>query len=105
MRPWRWRPPRGARLEHPMRTCTVPKGARAAGMLIASLALGGCSAALFDPRGPVGQAEKTILLDSLAIMLAIVVPTIVGALAVAWWFRATNTKARYLPDWEFSGRI
>jgi cytochrome o ubiquinol oxidase subunit 2 len=74
-------------------------------MLIACLALGGCSAALFDPRGPVGQAEKTILLDSLAIMLAIVVPTIVGALAVAWWFRATNTKARYLPDWEFSGRI
>ena len=71
----------------------------------AVFALSGCSAALLDPRGPVGQAEKTILLDSLAIMLAIVVPTIVAALAVAWWYRATNTKARYLPDWEFSGRI
>jgi cytochrome o ubiquinol oxidase subunit 2 len=74
-------------------------------MSIAMLALGGCSAALLDPRGPVGQAEKTILLDSLAIMLAIVVPTIVATLGVAWWFRASHTKARYLPDWEFSGQI
>jgi cytochrome o ubiquinol oxidase subunit 2 len=88
-----------------MSAWTVPSGARAVGMLVATFALGGCSVALFDPHGPVGQAEKTILLDSLAIMLAIVVPTIVGALAVAWWYRAGNTKARYLPHWEFSGRI
>ena len=88
-----------------MRTRHVPSGARAAGLSIAALALGGCSAALLDPRGPVGQAERTILLDSLAIMLAIVVPTIIGTLVVAWWYRAGNTKARYLPDWEFSGRI
>ncbi|MBS0445416.1 MAG: ubiquinol oxidase subunit II [Proteobacteria bacterium] len=67
--------------------------------------LGGCGTALLDPRGPVGQAERTILLDSLAIMLAIVVPTIIATLGVAWWYRAAHTKARYLPDWEFSGRI
>ena len=29
-----------------------------------------------DPQGAVGIAEKTILIDSLAIMLAIVIPTI-----------------------------
>jgi cytochrome o ubiquinol oxidase subunit II len=74
-------------------------------LTIACLALGGCSAALLNPRGPVGQEEKTILLGSLAIMLAIVVPTIIATLAVAWWFRASHTKARYLPQWEFSGRI
>jgi cytochrome o ubiquinol oxidase subunit 2 len=60
---------------------------------------------LLDPRGPVGIAQRTILLDSLAIMLAIVVPTIVATLAFAWWFRAGNRKARHLPDWAFSGRI
>jgi cytochrome o ubiquinol oxidase subunit 2 len=38
-------------------------------------------------------------------MLAIVVPTIVTTLGVAWWFRASNAKARYLPDWAYSGRI
>src|SRR4030095_5638033 len=52
-----------------------------------------------------GIAEKTILIDSLAIMLAIVVPTIAATFAFAWWFRASNARATYLPDWEYSGRI
>lgn len=60
---------------------------------------------IFDPQGPIGAAEKTILIDSVAIMLAIVVPTIVATFGFAWWFRASNTRARYLPDWEYSGRI
>ena len=46
-----------------------------------------------------------IMIDSLVIMLAIVIPTILLAVAVAWWFRASNTKARYLPDFVYSGRI
>jgi cytochrome o ubiquinol oxidase subunit 2 len=71
----------------------------------AALALGGCYPAVLNPQGPVGAGEKLILLDSLAIMLAIVVPVIVATLGFAWWFRASNTKARYLPDWAFSGRI
>ena len=33
---------------------------------------------ILDPQGPIGAAEKTILIDSLGIMLAIVVPTIVA---------------------------
>jgi cytochrome o ubiquinol oxidase subunit II len=72
---------------------------------LALLLLVGCQSALLDPRGPVGRAEKTILLNSLAIMLAIIVPTIIATLAFAWWFRASNKRATYLPDWEFSGRI
>src|SRR5262249_11075157 len=70
-----------------------------------ALLLAGCQSALLDPRGSVGQQEKTILINSLAIMLAIVVPTIVATLGVAWWYRASNNRARYLADWEFSGRI
>ncbi|MEO7337426.1 MAG: ubiquinol oxidase subunit II [Caldimonas sp.] len=67
--------------------------------------LAGCSSAVLDPRGPIGAANRTILLDSLAIMLAIVVPTILATLGFAWWYRASNKRARYLPDWAFSGRI
>ena len=37
---------------------------------------------VLSPIGPVGDAERTILLDALAIMLAIVVPTIAATLAV-----------------------
>jgi len=65
----------------------------------------GCNAVVLDPQGPIGIAEKTILIDSLAIMLAIVLPTIAATLAFAWWFRASNTKATYLPDFVYSGRI
>jgi cytochrome o ubiquinol oxidase subunit 2 len=64
-----------------------------------------CHWAILDPRGPVGHGDRTILIDSLAIMLAIVVPTIAATFAFAWWFRASNSRARYLPDWEFSGAI
>jgi cytochrome o ubiquinol oxidase subunit 2 len=67
--------------------------------------LAGCRAAVLDARGPVGHADTTILIDSLAIMLAIVVPTILATFAFAWWYRAGNTRARHLPEWSHSGRI
>jgi len=73
--------------------------------LSAPFLLTACGAMVMDPKGPIGQSDRTILIDSLAIMLAIVVPTIVATIAFAWWFRASNKRATYLPDWEFSGRI
>ena len=60
---------------------------------------------ILDPQGPITAAEKTILIDSVAIMLAIVLPTIVAIFVFAFWFRASNTRAFYWPDWEYSGRI
>jgi cytochrome o ubiquinol oxidase subunit 2 len=45
------------------------------------------------------------MLDSLAIMLAIAVPTIAAIFAFAFWFRASNTRARHLPDFAYSGRL
>ncbi len=74
-------------------------------LLAAPLALAACHPAVLSPRGPVADAERTLLFDSLAIMLAIIVPTIIAVLAFAWWFRASNTRAKHLPDWAFSGRI
>ena len=60
---------------------------------------------ILDPQGPIGAAEKTILIDSIAIMLAIVVPTIIAIFAFAYWFRQSNTARVLSPDWEYSGRI
>jgi cytochrome o ubiquinol oxidase subunit 2 len=60
---------------------------------------------ILDPQGPIAAADKTILVDSVAIMLAIVLPTIVAIFGFAYWFRASNHRARYRPDWEYSGRI
>jgi cytochrome o ubiquinol oxidase subunit 2 len=69
-----------------------------------TLPLTACGGVL-DPQGPVGASEKLILIDSVAIMLAIVVPVIVATIGFAWWFRASNTQATYLPDWAFSGHL
>ena len=68
-------------------------------------ALSGCSSGILAPAGQVGRAQRIILLDSLAIMLAIVIPTILVALAFAWWYRASNPRARHRPDFVYSGRI
>ncbi|WP_420136442.1 ubiquinol oxidase subunit II [Sphingomonas sp.] len=67
--------------------------------------LASCSQGILHPEGPVGAAERTILFNSLGIMLAIVIPTILAVIAFAWWFRAGNDKAQYLPEWSFSGRV
>jgi cytochrome o ubiquinol oxidase subunit 2 len=67
--------------------------------------LASCRQGVLDPHGPVGQAERVILYNATAIMLAVVVPVIVLTLAFAWWFRAGNRRATYRPDWEYSGTI
>jgi len=74
-------------------------------LVLAPLVLTACQSSILDPQGPVGQSEKTILIDSVAIMLAIVGPTIIATLAFAWWYRASNTKARYLPNFAYSGQL
>ena len=71
---------------------------------VAAAPLAGCSGIL-DPAGPVGAAQKLILIDSLAIMLAIVIPVIFLIAGVAYWFRASNPRAFYWPEWEFSGHL
>ncbi|HET9018712.1 MAG TPA: cytochrome ubiquinol oxidase subunit II, partial [Acetobacteraceae bacterium] len=67
--------------------------------------LGGCGRAQLQPAGPVSDAEREILLDSVVIMLAIIVPTIVAIFAVVWWYRPSNPRARRLPEFVYSGRV
>src|SRR5262245_53784667 len=74
-------------------------------LLISAATLGGCTEGVLDPKGPVAAAERLIMLNSTGIMLAIVIPTMLATLGVAWWFRASNKRARYLPSFEYSGRL
>ena len=73
-------------------------------LALAALILTGCRGVL-DPEGAVGVAERQILIDSMAIMLAIVIPTIAATLGFAWWFRSSNSRAKYLPEFTYSGQI
>ncbi|HTG24526.1 MAG TPA: ubiquinol oxidase subunit II [Reyranella sp.] len=74
-------------------------------IVIGAVALSGCSEGVLDPKGPIAAAEREILFNSLGIMLAIVVPTILATIGVAFWFRSSNRRARYRPDFTYSGRL
>ncbi len=60
---------------------------------------------VLDPKGPVTLAERQIMLNATGIMLAIVIPVVIATFGVAFWFRESNERARYRPNFRYSGRI
>src|SRR3954451_12128919 len=87
-------------LERPRRA--LLRGGCAVGLALLTT---GCNRGIMDSVGPVAAAEKQILINSTAIMLAIIIPTMLATIAFAFWFRRGNSKAAYRPDWEYSGAI
>jgi cytochrome o ubiquinol oxidase subunit 2 len=74
--------------------------------LWASALLQGCSQVLlFDPKGPIGAAERYVIIAAFALMLIVVIPVAVMTLWFPWKYRASNSKATYAPDWSRSGWI
>ncbi|QDI02674.1 ubiquinol oxidase subunit II [Xanthomonas cerealis pv. cerealis] len=73
--------------------------------LLPALLLAGCDAAILNPKGQIGHDEKTLLITSVVLMLLVVIPVIVMTLAFAWRYRASNTTARYEPNWSHSTAI
>ncbi len=70
------------------------------------LLLSGCSSAvLLNPKGQVGGDERTLIAVAAGLMLLVIIPVIVMTFVFAWKYRASNKKARYEPDWSYSGKI
>jgi cytochrome o ubiquinol oxidase subunit 2 len=95
----------GSARQQPRPRTPARRIARAAILAAWAAGLGACSGGVLDPHGPVGANEKTITIDALVIMLGIVIPTLIVAFAFAWWFRESNPRAKYRPDWAYSGRL
>ena len=74
-------------------------------MLAVLLLPGGRTQGVLAPAGTIRRAGALLLFEATAEMLAIVMPVIVLALGFAWWFRASNARAKRTPDWEYDGRI
>ncbi len=71
-----------------------------------ALFLGGCSElVLLDPKGPIGETERFVILLAFALMLLVVIPVIVMAFWFPWKYRAGNSKADYDPKWSDSHKI
>ena len=102
--------PAGRRPGYPERTGAPMTGARIPSRVAlacaSALPLAGCGgASILDPVGPIAAANRQILVNSTIIMLAIVIPTIIGTIAFAWWYRQSNRRAKYDPEFVYSGRV
>jgi cytochrome o ubiquinol oxidase subunit 2 len=75
-------------------------------LLGAALFVASCRpAGVLDPSGPIATAERLLLVNSTAIMLVVVVPVILATLGFAWWYRASNPRARRSLELAYEGRI
>lgn len=76
------------------------------GLLVAmAVLMTGCDWALFDPKGQIAREELTLLITCTVLMLLVVIPVIIMTLVFAWKYRASNTNARYEPEWSHSTAI
>lgn len=73
--------------------------------ILISLLLTGCGAEVLNPHGPVARDEKHLLITAFCLMLVIVIPVIIFTLLIAYRYRASNTKAKYTPDWCHSNKL
>ncbi len=67
-----------------------------------TLLLSGCKAVMLDPKGIIAADEKQILITAVGLMLIVVIPVIILTFVIAWKYRASNTKAKYTPEWSHS---
>lgn len=76
-------------------------------LLLAALPLliAGCSSALMDPKGQVGEEQRVLIITAFVLMLIVVIPVIVLTLLFAFRYREGNKNAAYTPDWSHSKAI
>ncbi|MGC2692999.1 MAG: hypothetical protein WA228_09910, partial [Desulfobaccales bacterium] len=68
--------------------------------------LGGCSTMLlFHPQGPIGESERFLMIAAILLMAIVVVPVFIMAFWFPLKYRASNTKATYMPKWSRSAKI
>lgn len=78
------------------------KALRFGAIISALLILSGCDLALFNPKGEIAEYEKWLLIFSAIVMLIVIVPCIIMAVIFPWWYRESNKKATYKPEWRES---
>jgi|SRR5581483_7440168 len=57
---------------------------------------------LLEPRGPLAEKERNLMLFAAFLSLFVVVPVFSMAIFIAWKYREGNTKARYSPEFDHS---
>ncbi|WP_019533254.1 ubiquinol oxidase subunit II [Paenibacillus ginsengihumi] len=77
-------------------------------LLLMSAALAGCSDQLIvlDPKGPIGEVQRDLIVISTLLCLIVVVPVLLLAAFIVWRYRdKPGRSATYKPDWEHSTKL
>ena len=62
-------------------------------------------AVVLNPKGPIADAERGLLIDAFSVMMVVIVPVIVMGFLFAWRYRASGRGAAYAPAWSYSARV
>jgi cytochrome o ubiquinol oxidase subunit 2 len=68
--------------------------------LFAVFFLSGNNVAVLHPQGIIAQKQLNLMVIATLLMLIVVIPVFVLTFGIAWKYRASNTKAKYSPDWD-----
>ncbi len=74
-------------------------------LAVCAFLLSGCNMVLFDPKGPVGEEAKALIITSVLLMLIVIIPVLFMTVWFPYKYRKSNKKAEYKPDWEHSTKI
>ncbi|MEA1830920.1 ubiquinol oxidase subunit II [Methylobacterium durans] len=67
--------------------------------------LAGCNMVVMQPSGDIAARQRDLVIASTGLMLLIILPVIALTLFFAWRYRASNTQAKYDPDWHHSTQL
>jgi len=65
---------------------------------LAAWYLHGTTIAVLDPKGPIAQKERNLMVFALLLSLIVVIPVFTLTAVFAWKYRETNTEAKYSPE-------
>jgi cytochrome o ubiquinol oxidase subunit 2 len=57
---------------------------------------------VLSPHGIIASDERLLLITAVGLMLFVVIPVIILSIVFAWKYRASNTKAKYSPEFAHS---
>jgi cytochrome o ubiquinol oxidase subunit II len=74
--------------------------------LVALPLLSGCSTILlFNPKGPIGEAQRFLIIAAIVLMAIVVIPVFIMAFWFSRKYRADNTASTYMPKWSYAPKI
>lgn len=78
---------------------------RGALLILSAALLSGCDLLVLNPPGDVAARQGDLIVVATLLMLIVIVPVIALTFWFAWRYRASNTRARYTPDWDHSTQL